>query len=36
LWPKASNESGTAANSDSVVLKIRDGRVRFLLTGDVE
>jgi competence protein ComEC len=36
LWPKASNESGAPANNDSVVLKIRDGRVRFLLTGDVE
>lgn len=36
LWPMASNESGAPANNDSVVLKIRDGRVGFLLTGDVE
>ena len=36
LWPKISNESGAPANNDSLVLKIRDGGVRFLLTGDVE
>ncbi|MGA3292638.1 MAG: DNA internalization-related competence protein ComEC/Rec2 [Candidatus Acidiferrales bacterium] len=36
LWPPAGEPVGKASNNDSLVLRLADGRVHFLLTGDIE
>ncbi|HEV2616165.1 MAG TPA: DNA internalization-related competence protein ComEC/Rec2 [Candidatus Acidoferrales bacterium] len=36
LWPADLAEAPAAANNDSVVLRLRDGEIRFLLAGDIE
>jgi competence protein ComEC len=36
LWPADASEVKTASNDDSIVLRLEDGRVGFLLTGDIE
>ncbi|HEV2418329.1 MAG TPA: ComEC/Rec2 family competence protein, partial [Terriglobia bacterium] len=36
LWPADPTEAPAAANNDSVVLRLRDGAIRFLLPGDIE
>ena len=36
LWPADPTEAPAAANNDSVVLRLQDGAIRFLLPGDIE
>ncbi len=36
LWPPANEPVGKIPNNSSLVLRLSDGRVRFLLTGDIE
>ncbi len=36
LWPPAGETAGKSANDVSLVLRLSDGRVSFLLTGDIE
>ncbi len=36
LWPPDSMAIPEAVNDDSLVMRLEDGRVRFLLTGDIE
>jgi competence protein ComEC len=36
LWPPDASELKAASNADSLVLRLENGRVRFLLTGDIE
>ncbi len=36
LWPADPTEAPAAANNDSVVLRLQDGKIRFLLPGDIE
>ncbi len=36
LWPADDSETSQATNNDSLVLRIEDGGVRFLLPGDIE
>ncbi|MGH9730914.1 MAG: ComEC/Rec2 family competence protein, partial [Candidatus Acidiferrales bacterium] len=36
LWPADLTEAPAAANNDSVVLRLQDGAIRFLLPGDIE
>ncbi|HKV28124.1 MAG TPA: DNA internalization-related competence protein ComEC/Rec2 [Candidatus Acidoferrales bacterium] len=36
LWPADTTEAPAAANNDSVVLRLEDGKIRFLLAGDIE
>lgn len=36
LWPADPTEAPAAANNDSVVLRLEDGKIRFLLPGDIE
>ena len=36
LWPANDSEAPAAANNDSVVLRLKDGTIRFLLSGDIE
>lgn len=36
LWPVDSSEAPAASNDDSVVLRLGDGAVHFLLPGDIE
>jgi competence protein ComEC len=36
LWPENLSEAPAAANNDSVVLRLGDGSVHFLLAGDIE
>ncbi len=36
LWPPADEPAGKIPNNDSLVLRLSDGQVRFLLTGDIE
>lgn len=36
LWPADESEAPAAANDDSVVLRLGDGAIHFLLTGDIE
>ncbi len=36
LWPADASEVKAASNDDSLVLRLEDGRVGFLLTGDIE
>ncbi|MHB8525704.1 MAG: DNA internalization-related competence protein ComEC/Rec2 [Candidatus Acidiferrales bacterium] len=36
LWPANDTEAPAAANNDSVVLRLQDGTIRFLLSGDIE
>jgi len=36
LWPANPSQAPAAANNDSVVLRLKDGGVGFLLTGDIE
>jgi len=36
LWPANLTEAPAAANNDSVVLRLQDGAIRFLLPGDIE
>ncbi|MGA8224086.1 MAG: DNA internalization-related competence protein ComEC/Rec2 [Candidatus Acidiferrales bacterium] len=36
LWPADAASAPAAANDDSIVLRLSDGQMRFLLTGDVE
>jgi competence protein ComEC len=36
LWPADPSLSSTAANDDSVVLRLGDKRIHYLLTGDIE
>ena len=36
LWPADATSAPAAANDDSVVLRLSDGPVRFLLSGDIE
>lgn len=36
LWPMDSSATPTASNNDSVVLRLTDGKVHFLLPGDIE
>ncbi|MGH9864051.1 MAG: ComEC/Rec2 family competence protein, partial [Candidatus Acidiferrales bacterium] len=36
LWPADPAEAPAAANNDSVVLRLKDGKIRFLLPGDIE
>ena len=36
LWPADDTEAPAAANNDSVVLRLKDGTIRFLLSGDIE
>ncbi|MHB8412193.1 MAG: DNA internalization-related competence protein ComEC/Rec2 [Candidatus Acidiferrales bacterium] len=36
LWPANNAEAPAAANNDSVVLRLQDGTIRFLLSGDIE
>ncbi|MHB8485383.1 MAG: DNA internalization-related competence protein ComEC/Rec2 [Candidatus Acidiferrales bacterium] len=36
LWPADPTEAAAAANNDSVVLRLKDGKIRFLLPGDIE
>jgi competence protein ComEC len=36
LWPADASSAPAAANDDSIVLRLTDGQVRFLLPGDIE
>jgi competence protein ComEC len=36
LWPPTDAPAGKGANNASLVLRLSDGRVRFLFTGDIE
>ncbi|HEV2297113.1 MAG TPA: ComEC/Rec2 family competence protein [Candidatus Acidoferrales bacterium] len=36
LWPSDSSEAPAASNDDSVVLRLGDGAIHFLLPGDIE
>jgi len=36
LWPPADEPAGKTPNNNSLVLRLSDGRVHFLLTGDIE
>jgi len=36
LWPGDTASAPAAANDDSIVLRLRDGQMRFLLPGDIE
>lgn len=36
LWPADSSPAPAASNDDSLVVRLRDGRVNFLLSGDIE
>lgn len=36
LWPADSSEAPAASNNDSVVLRLTDGSIHFLLPGDIE
>ena len=36
LWPADSEPVPAAANDDSVVVRLQDGRIHFLLSGDIE
>jgi competence protein ComEC len=36
LWPADSTPAPAASNDDSIVVRLRDGRVHFLLSGDIE
>jgi competence protein ComEC len=36
LWPPSSGFSAKTANDNSLVLRLSDGRIHFLLTGDIE
>jgi competence protein ComEC len=36
LWPADAASAPAAANDDSIVLRLNDGQMHFLLTGDVE
>ncbi|HVA18110.1 MAG TPA: DNA internalization-related competence protein ComEC/Rec2, partial [Candidatus Dormibacteraeota bacterium] len=36
LWPENATEAPAAANNDSVVLRLKDQKIRFLLSGDIE
>lgn len=36
LWPADSSEAPAASNDDSVVLRLSDGAIHFLLPGDIE
>ena len=36
LWPADSSEAPAASNNDSVVLRLGDGAIHFLLPGDIE
>lgn len=36
LWPADETLAPAAANNDSVVLRLKDGGIRFLLSGDIE
>lgn len=36
LWPENATEAPAAANNDSVVLRLKDQRIRFLFSGDIE
>lgn len=36
LWPPDADTEGAASNDDSLVMRLSDGRVQLLLTGDIE
>ena len=36
LWPPANEPAGKIPNNNSLVLRLSDGSVHFLLTGDIE